>query len=116
MRKFLIIIFILFIGTCLWGQDDPNHILLKNYRPVSIYKIPRTEIKRARFMAVDMHSHPYADGANEISQWVENMDKVGIDKTIILSKMVGAKFDSVYALYSVHGNRFDIWCGIDLSH
>ena len=48
----------------------PETILLKDYRPKSIYKIPVTEIAKAKFPIIDMHSHPYAKTAQEIEQWV----------------------------------------------
>ena len=65
--------------------DSPEHILLKDYRPQSIYKIPVTQIPKAKFPIIDMHSHPYAKTAGEIDEWVRNMDEVGIEKTMILT-------------------------------
>src|SRR5277367_2609317 len=64
---------------------SPETILLKDYRPQSIYKIPVTEIAKAKFPIIDMHSHPYAKTAREIDEWVGNMDEVGVGKTIILA-------------------------------
>ncbi len=106
---------LLFLTTVILGQNDPYSILLKNYRPVSMYKIPRTEITRARYPAIDMHSHPYARGAAEIASWIKNMDETGIQKTIILTKAYGTAFDSIFALYAIYPERFDLWCGFDLS-
>ena len=40
--------------------DSPERILLKDYRPKSLYKIPVTEVAKAKFPIIDMHSHPYA--------------------------------------------------------
>ena len=42
---------------------SPETILLKDYRPESIYKIPVTKIAKAKFPIIDMHSHPYAKTA-----------------------------------------------------
>jgi len=106
---------LLFFASLLFGQEDPTSLLLRNYRPVSIYKVDRSHISRANYPAIDMHSHPYAHGAEEIAQWIQHMDESGIKKTIILTKSTGTAFDSIYALYKVHGDRFDIWCGFDLS-
>jgi predicted TIM-barrel fold metal-dependent hydrolase len=98
------------------AQTTPENLLLKDYRPKSIYKIPRTEIKKAKFAVIDMHSHPYAKGPEAIDQWVKNMDEVGIEKSIILSKEIGAKFDSVYQAYAGrYPDRFEVWCGFDYS-
>jgi predicted TIM-barrel fold metal-dependent hydrolase len=93
--------------------QDPNHILLKNYRPVSIYKTPVSHIEKAAYPVIDVHSHDYAKNDEEIAQWVRNMDACGIEKTIILAMTAGSKFDSIVQKYSKYGNRFEIWCGFD---
>jgi uncharacterized protein len=96
------------------AQSNPENLLLKNYRPKSIYKVPVTHITKAKYSVIDMHSHAYAKGPEAISQWVKNMDEKGIEKTIVLSKETGAKFDSVYALYAgKYPDRFEVWCGFD---
>jgi len=101
------------------GQEtaqSPEYILLKDYRPESIYKIPRTQISMAKYPVIDMHSHPYAETRDVIDQWVKNMDAAGIEKTIILTQAVGVKFDSIYAEYAGrYPDRFDVWCGFDYS-
>ena len=51
--------------------------MLKDYRPKSIYKIPVTEIARAKFPIIDMHSHPYAKTPEQIAEWVHTMDERG---------------------------------------
>jgi len=57
-------------------RQSPEQILLKDYRPKSIYKIPVTEIARAKFPIIDMHSHPYAKTPQQIAEWVHTMDEV----------------------------------------
>jgi len=47
--------------------SSPENILLKDYRPKSIYKTPITEVPKAKFPAIDMHSHPYAKTSQEIA-------------------------------------------------
>jgi uncharacterized protein len=94
---------------------SPETILLKDYRPKSIYKIPVTEIARAKFPAIDMHSHPYAKTAREIEEWVRNMDEVGVEKTIILTMATGAEFDEIYRKYAKYPERFEMWCGFDFT-
>lgn len=112
--KICLIICLLFFSTQLFAQDQPGSLLLKDYKPKSIYKVPCTLVQKAKFPLVDMHSHAYAKNAAEIDQWVKTMDEVGIEKTIILSKEVGAKFDSVYQAYAGrYPKRFEVWCGFD---
>src|SRR6185437_12319277 len=57
-------------------HTSPETILLKDYRPKSIYKIPITEVAKAKFPIIDMHSHAYAKTSAEIATWVRNMDEV----------------------------------------
>lgn len=95
--------------------DSPNKILLKDYRPKSIYKIPVTEVAKAKFSIIDMHSHPYAKTAEEIAQWVRNMDEVGVDKTVILTMATGNQFDEINRKYSKYPERFEMWCGFDFT-
>ncbi len=94
---------------------SPETLLLKDYRPQSIYKIPVTQVAKAKFPVIDMHSHPYAKTAAEIDEWVGNMDEVGIEKTIILTMSTGTAFDEVQRKYAKHPERFELWCGFDLA-
>jgi hypothetical protein len=48
-------------------SSNPNAILLKDYRPHSIYKVPVTHIEKAKFPIIDMHSHPEPKTDAEIS-------------------------------------------------
>jgi predicted TIM-barrel fold metal-dependent hydrolase len=109
----LMILVILFNAAKLSSQSTPENLLLKNYRPKSIYKVPVTQIEKAKFPVIDMHSHPYAESLEEVDQWVRNMDAVGIEKTILLSHATGAEFDSLYQVYSKYPDRFELWCGFD---
>ena len=70
-------------------ESSPETILLKDYRPKSLYKIPTTEISKAKFPIIDMHSHAYAKTPEELAEWVRNMDEVGIEKTIVLLTLRG---------------------------
>src|SRR5271165_3514707 len=94
---------------------SPETILLKDYRPKSIYKIPVTQITKAKFPIIDMHSHPYAKTEREIDDWVRNMDEVGVEKTIILTMATGAAFDEIQKKYAEHPDRFEMWCGFDFT-
>jgi predicted TIM-barrel fold metal-dependent hydrolase len=109
-------LFLIAIGTI--AQESTNRapaetLLLKDYRPRSIYKIPRTDLKRARFPVIDMHSHAYPRTRDQVDAWVRTMDEMGVEKTVILSSVTGGAFDEVVARFSGHPDRFSIWCGFD---
>jgi uncharacterized protein len=97
------------------NASSPETLLLKDYRPQSIYKIPVTEIPKAKFPIIDMHSHPYAKTPEEIDEWVRNMDEVGVEKTTILTMATGAEFDGIQKKYSKYPERFEMWCGFDFA-
>lgn len=97
------------------AQTPADRILLKDYRPRSIYKIPVTEVRRARHPIIDVHSHPYAGSVAEVERWVRHMDSVNVKRTVILTYSVGARFDSLMAVYGKYPDRFEVWCGWDLA-
>ena len=97
------------------AAPNPKAILLKDYRPRSIHKVPVTHIDKAKFPIIDMHSHPEPKTDAEINTWLKNMDAVGVEKTIVLTMTTGKPFDEINAKYSKHPDRFEIWCGLDFS-
>src|SRR5262245_36684447 len=62
-------------------SQDVNNLKLKDYRPVSIYKGPRTEIQKAKYPAIDVHAHDSKD--TDVDKLVALMDELGIEKRII---------------------------------
>ena len=92
-------------------SQDVNNLKLKDYRPISIYKTPRTEIQKAKYPAIDVHAHDNVD--TDVDKLVALMDELGVEKRIILSYSTGARFDSIVDKYARYKDRFDIWCGFD---
>lgn len=95
------------------AQTRADSLLLNNYRPVSIYKTPIANIQKAAFPIIDMHSHDYAQTPKEIDAWIKLMDKMNVQKTVILSYTTGKDFDSLVEKYSKYPDRFELWCGFD---
>jgi uncharacterized protein len=95
------------------GVRPPDQILLKDYKPVSMHKVPVTTVRKARHPAIDMHSHPWAKTPEDVDRWVKVMDEVGVEKTVLLTMAHGAEFDRLVELYSRHPTRFELWCGFD---
>jgi len=95
------------------AAPSPNAILLKDYRPRSLHRVPVTHIDKAKFPIIDMHSHPYAKTPAEITQWLKTMDEVNVEKTIILTMASGKEFDEIKRKY--FSDRFELWCGLDFS-
>ncbi len=104
---------LLLFSVSLLQAQDPNQVLLKNYRPVSLYHVPASHIQKAAWPVIDMHSHDYAKTDADIREWIRNMDSCGIQKTVILTYTTGAAFDSAVGKYAPYGDRFELWCGFD---
>lgn len=95
------------------GQQTPENLLLNHYRPRSIYNIPTTQVKKPCCPVIDMHSHAYATTPEEVKNWVQTMDSLGIEKVVILSMATGARFDTIMDLYGAYPDRFVVYCGLD---
>src|SRR5688572_8295997 len=95
VRKFTSLLFVeimLLISTASYSQDV-NNLKLTDYRPVSIYKTPTTQIQKAKYPAIDVHAHD--NEKTDVDKLVRQMDEIGIEKKIILSYATGARFDSI---------------------
>lgn len=119
--KHVPLLFTLFLGYLLLplnsqAQEQPSNpeeLLLKDYRPVSIYNTPSHQIDKAKYPAIDLHSHSYAETAEEVDTWVKVMDSVGLDKAVVMTYQTGPAFDSLVQLYSQYPDRFILFCGFD---
>ena len=113
--NFLIVTFCVVstVTESLVGQTNPDQLLLKNFKPKSIYNVPVTKIEKAKYPIIDVHSHAYANTLEELDLWVKNMDEAGILKTILLTHAHGNEFDSLINFYSKYPDRFELWCGFD---
>ena len=91
-----------------------DSILLKDYAPDSSLVVPETKVAKAKFPAIDVHAHVYAETKEEVADWVKTMDDVGVERTIILTDATGAEFDRLVDLYlKPHPDRFQLYCGLD---
>jgi hypothetical protein len=97
------------------ARNTPDKILLKDYRPRSIYKIPRTEVKKARYPVFDAHCHG-ARRPEQLDDMVKTMDAAGIEKTVIFTGAeTPERFAQARDLYGKYPGRFDLWCSFDLT-
>lgn len=98
------------------GEDNlAKTLLLKEWRPQAVHQVPRSDVSEAVYRAIDVHTHVYADNKQEVDRVVEIMDRVGVEKLIILTGATGDEFKSLVERYSEYPDRFDLWCGIDYS-
>lgn len=113
LKKDFLIAMILLSSLTAIAQEAAPEFLLNHYRPRSIYRIPVNIPVKAKYPIIDIHSHAYAETAEQLDQWVKMMDQAGIQKTIVQSFATGHEFDSIYQVYARYKDRFEIWCGFD---
>jgi hypothetical protein len=94
-------------------------VLLKDYRPQSIYRIKVTDIKQARFPVIDCHHHA-ARTAQRVEQDLQIMDAAGLQSTVAFCPVGEGQiyrsevFDNVCKLHSRYAKRFYVYAGLDL--
>lgn len=98
-------------------QSGPmDAILLKDYRPASSLVVAQTEVAKARFPVIDVHTHSGQSSirtAQDAADWVKTMDAVGIETSVVFTGATGAAFDRQAELFRTHGKRFQVWCSLD---
>lgn len=105
---------IAFATTQVTGQQMTDTLLLKHYRPVSIFNIQKTVVEKAKYPVIDVHSHDYALNDDEIRAWVANKDACGIEKTHLLScSWIGKPFEEFIEKYAAYKERFAFWTSFD---
>jgi hypothetical protein len=91
----------------------PPTILLNDYLPTSLYRVPVTEVPKAKFRVFDGHDHGH--GPLSITEMVRIMDKVGVEKSVVFTNAGTAdRFNEVAREYADFPDRFDLWCMLDL--
>ena len=93
-----------------------DSVLLKDYAPSSSLVVPATQVQKARFPVVDVHTHTGQSairGAEDVAGWVRTMDEVGIETTVVFTGAIGAEFDRQVELFKPYGDRFQLWCSLE---
>ena len=82
-------------GTYAAQEPGPEQLLLKDYRPHSIYRVPETKLSKARFAVIDMHAHDHGKTEQELAAWVRTMDAA--DWRLYGLDLPAERFDGVFA-------------------
>lgn len=95
-------------------SGSPPTILLNGYLPQSIYRIPATEVRRAKYPVIDVHCHGL--GPLSLREMVKMMDSVGVERTVIFTgASTPERFAECRREYKQYPNRFELWCLFDLA-
>ena len=85
---------------------NADALLLRDYRPVSVYKIPVSYIPRAKYPVTDMHCHG-VQRPDQVDSWVKMMDDANIEMATIFTQGSDAEsFNARRAWYSKYPDRF----------
>ncbi|MFN7936936.1 MAG: amidohydrolase family protein [Bryobacteraceae bacterium] len=113
---------LLFVCFCLFAQRNGNEdavktmgsIPIKDWKPDSSLVLEEHHPLKARYKAIDAHSHVYRRTPAEVADWVRLMDETGVETTVILSGATGAEFDKLVDLYlKPYPGRFQLYCGLE---
>lgn len=94
-------------------QDVPAQLKLFDFQPQSIFKVPATEITKAKYPVIDLHSHG-VHSPEAAQEMVKCMDDTGVERSVIFTGAgTPEHFAQARAIYSGYPGRFDLWCSFD---
>jgi predicted TIM-barrel fold metal-dependent hydrolase len=96
-----------------------DSILLKDYAPKTSLMLPQTEVAKAKFPVIDVHSHSKMNGIKtpeDVAAWVKTMDEVGVETSVVFADATGEEFDRTAALFKPYGDRFVLYCSLDTAN
>ncbi|WP_153556384.1 amidohydrolase family protein [Roseimaritima sediminicola] len=97
--------------------SEGRELLLREFRPRSLLKVPETAIERARFWTVDIHTHFFyrqRHNRQALEDFVDLMDRNRIAVCCSLDGKLGSQLDEHLAfLWKDHRDRFAVFANID---
>ena len=96
-------------------QDVADTLKLKDYEPVSVFRLEEHHPSAAKFSAIDFHSHAYRKDEAGVREWVKILDENNIEKVIVYTYAYGEEFDRLYDLFTGLSDKFEVWCGLDMT-
>ena len=102
------------------AADEPPGLLLREFKPRSMLKVPVHEVERAAFPAVDVHNHVNdargADRAVPVAELLERMDRLNLKRIVILTGRWGEALQGVVdRRVKPHPDRFTVFTEPDWS-
>ena len=92
-----------------------NDLALKDYAPVSVFKLEEHHPEHAKFPVIDAHTHPYAKDEATIREWVKTMEANNIETSCINTYSCGDEFERLAALYTSVSDKFVMFCGFNMN-
>lgn len=104
---------------CIWSLEPSDSLWaqLSSAERDSSLKVPQTQLEKASFAAIDIHTHFWVKGKHDrelLDRYVEMMDRNGIAVSISLDGQLGTQLDAhIDYLWSKYSDRFAIFANID---
>jgi len=96
---------------------EGRELLLKNFRPRSMLKVKQTNSTRAKFPAVDVHTHfryRFRHSPEQLDSFVKVMDRNNIAVCVSLDGKLGDDFrEHAKYLWTKYADRFLIFANVD---
>ncbi|WP_238397767.1 amidohydrolase family protein [Anatilimnocola aggregata] len=96
---------------------EGRQLLLENFRPQSMLKVPATKLAGAKYPAIDIHSHfriRLRHSAEQLEAFVQVMDRQRIAVCVSLDGQLGENIDEhVKYLLTKYPDRFAMFANLD---
>ena len=97
------------------GTGLHDTLLLKDYTPEVYLNSLDQPTGKTKYPAIDMHMHAPRNATDAIArELLENMEKAGIQKTILFCG-TGETFDRNVEVFGKYPDKFELWCWLDLT-
>ncbi len=109
-RLLLFLVLSIFVCTSLVSQE----MGFEEYNPISTLVVPETKVKKAKFPFIDVHSHQFRMGSQNLSNLVNPMDQMNMAVMVNLSGSSGSGLQQMLDNISEnYPNRFVVFANVD---
>ncbi|MCG8307384.1 MAG: amidohydrolase family protein [Cytophagales bacterium] len=111
--KVLIPINLLFLSYSIFAQAD---LTFEEYNPKSTLVVPENPVKKAKYPFIDIHSHQFQMGVQDLSVLIADMDTMNMGIMINLSGGSGERLKAaIKNVRENYPNRFGVFANVDFS-
>jgi hypothetical protein len=108
--RILLTICLSFLSIAAFAQAD---LTFEEYNPKSTLVVPGNEISKAKFPFIDIHSHQYRMGSQDLSELIDDMDQLNMGIMINLSGGSGDRLNQAINNANDHyPNRFGVFANV----
>ena len=114
MKKFLLSLYCLITASSCAQITGSQEMGFEEYNPTSTLVVPGTEVTRAKFPFVDIHSHQFRMADQDLSELIGHMDRMNMAVMVNLSGGSGNNIKKITENISQHyPNRFVVFANVN---